>query len=149
MIQDLFRPTPYQPRPLAARGVLAAPGGWRLKLYDIAYDSLPLDEARFAAGVDGALAGLPQPALTAQRPGVGALIRHAGRGMDYLVLVYWDNENECLIRVWVRDENGWRTARAESFCVWDMQVIWHEREACVRHLLSDAPDMDGYLADTL
>ncbi|MBI3145938.1 MAG: isochorismatase [Pseudogulbenkiania sp.] len=149
MEQNVFRPSPYHARPLAARGVLPAPGGWRLKLYDIAYDSLPLDEARFAAGVEGALAGLPQPALTAQRPGVGALIRHAGRGMDYLVLVYWDNENECLVRVWVRDEGGWRAASAESFCVWDLQVIWHEREACVRHLLADAPDPDGYLADTL
>ncbi|SMF24726.1 hypothetical protein [Pseudogulbenkiania subflava] len=86
MEQNVFRPTPYQPRPLAARGVLAAPDGWRLKLYDIAYDALPFDEARFAAGVEGALAGLPPPALTAQRPGAGALIRHAGRGMDYLVL---------------------------------------------------------------
>lgn len=148
-MKDMFRPTPHRSRPLAARGVLEAPGGWRLKLYDIAYDALPLNEARFTVGVDGALAGLPQPASTAQRPGVGALIRHAGRGMDYLVLVYWDNENECLVRIWVRDEGGWRAARGESFCVWDLQVIWHEREACVRHLLTDTPDVDGYLADTL
>ncbi|SMF24728.1 hypothetical protein [Pseudogulbenkiania subflava] len=86
---------------------------------------------------------IPVPVLRRHSTCLGSLA-YWGR-----LLVYWDNDNECLVRVWVRDENGWRAARSESFCVWDLQVIWHEREACVRHLLTDAPDMDGYLADTL
>jgi nicotinamidase-related amidase len=33
----------------------AGGAGWCLKRYDIAYDALPLNEARFVAGVDGVL----------------------------------------------------------------------------------------------
>jgi hypothetical protein len=34
--------------------------------------------------------------------------------------------------------------------VWDLQIIWFEREAYVRHVLSPVagPNIDGYLAET-
>ncbi|SDJ52661.1 hypothetical protein [Streptomyces indicus] len=35
-------------------------------------------------------------------------------------------------------------------CVWEITPITHERNAWVRHMLApDAPDLDGYLADSL
>lgn len=35
-------------------------------------------------------------------------------------------------------------------CVWELPPVLHERDAWVRHMLApDAPDLDGYLADSL
>jgi len=70
-----------------------------------------------------------------------------------VVVAWWDNQNELLNRVFVRvgeAESPWRdSGGAYSFCVWDLQVLWHERNAFVRHVMSpqSCPDLDGYLAD--
>jgi len=60
--------------------------------------------------------------------------------MWYTVLCWWDRENELPIRVWVAEQDGgapvWRTARdSESVCVWDLEVIWEERQAYVETVL--------------
>jgi hypothetical protein len=93
-----------------------------------------------------ALESFPKVAVTPRRPGVALLIRHQGRTADYVVLGWWDNENELPLRVFVRDpRTGWRPARgSESVCVWDLEVLWAERNAYVAAVLTDAPDVDRY-----
>lgn len=83
-------------------------------------------------------------------------MEHRGAGADYVVLGWWDRENELPTRVVVREhasEAPWRPARAsESFCVWDLQVIGFERDAYVSTVLApDAgPDaVEAYLARNL
>ena len=64
--------------------------------------------------------------------------------MDYLILAWWDRENELPIKVFVKGDSdpAWRRARGgESVCVWDLDVLWHEREAYVATLLG--PDQAG------
>ena len=88
------------------------------------------------------------------RPGIGFVIFHQGRGEHYLVLNWWGLENELFNRVYVREfeaESNWRRALDRgAACVWDMQIIWHERQAYVRHVLSrpEDPAIEGYLDDT-
>ncbi len=76
----------------------------------------------------------------------------------YLILCWWGRENEMPIRTFVnvRHEDGslegWRAAQGdESVCVWDLDIIAHERNAYVEHVLSrpDAPDLEAYLADAI
>ena len=96
---------------------------------------------------------LPLPAITQHRPGVGFAILHQGRGWHYLVLNWWDNENEWFSRVHVkpvsRDESWRRASNGEAACVWDLQVIWFEREMYVRHvlMLREGVNVDAYLAE--
>ncbi len=138
----------YADRPTTFAGV-REDRGWRLKLWDIALPGSTLDTARFEPGVAAAVAVLPQPAATPQRPGVGVLIRHQGETGDYVVLAWWANVNELPIKVWLRDGAAFRPARGdESVCVWDLDVLWREREAYVATVLADptAPDLDAYLA---
>lgn len=119
---------------------LLAHGEWQLKLYAIALASF--DETRFAEGLKLALAALPAPARTAERPAVGFCILHQGRGADYVVLGWWDRENELPLRVFVStpEEPAWRPARgSESVCVWDLEVIAFERDAYVSTLLARPP----------
>lgn len=143
---------PYAPRPIRFLG-LYTNAGWRIKLYSITYGEAQLDRPTYDTGLSIALADLPQPAISAHRPGVGFAILHQGRGWHYLVLNWWDNENEWFSGVYVKrmdgDENWRRATNGEAACVWDLQVIWFEREMYVKHVLMsrDGVNVDGYLAE--
>jgi len=147
---------PYAPRRIRSHGTRQA-SGWRLKVYSVVVDGSPPDWAIFEPSLAFAVAALPSPAVVPGRAGLGFVIAHTGRGMWYTVLCWWDRENELPIRVWVAEQDGkppqWRPAEgSESVCVWDLDVIWHERQAWVRTLLAEhpAPDAAGsYLADVL
>jgi hypothetical protein len=132
---------PFVQRTIGSQGVVNH-GAWRLKRYTITRETetSSQDWQSFADGRGLAFAALPSPAQTAQRPGVGFVIEHRGLGADYVVLAWWDRENELPVRVLVRDhapEAEWRAAGAtESFCVWDLQVITFERDAYVNTVLA-------------
>ena len=145
---------PYAPRPIHPDGLLET-GGWRLKGYAITLPDAEVDPSDFTSGVALALESLPEPARADGRPALGILIAHEGRDARYVVLAWWDRENELPTRVFVSpaSEGGeWRPARdGESFCVWDMQVLWFEREAYVETMLDPAvedPEAE-YLAEWL
>lgn len=140
--------TPYQPRPVVFEGV-DVHGGWSVKRYVIHLPGETIDSDRFAPALPLAFEALPQPATAPGRAGAAVLIEHQGAGADYLVLAWWDRENELPIRVWVRDGGAWRPAKgSESICVWDLGVLWSERQAWVRHRLgADDPDLSSWRAD--
>jgi hypothetical protein len=91
----------YAPRPVSWLGIEHV-RGWRIKRYAIVYGDVPLDPRRFEGGLPLSRAALPAPAVSAARPGVAIEILHQGRTADYLVLGWWDNENELPLRVFVR-----------------------------------------------
>jgi hypothetical protein len=141
---------PFAPRRIEFHG-LRSSGGWRLKLYSILYGPGPLDWDSFAPGVAMAESTLPQPAVTPERPGTGFLIAHQGRTRSYAVLGWWDRENELPLRVFVSPDGrpqSWRPSEgSESICVWDLEVLWAEREAYAATVLSPSgSDVAGYLA---
>ncbi len=140
--------TRYAPRALSFLGVESV-AGHRLKLYGISHDAAPVDRSRFAGAWDAAVAALPTPAIAPGRPGLGFALLHQGRTGDYFILCWWDHENELPTRVWVRDADGWRPARSESFCVWDLRVLGWERDAYVATVLAGRADgAEAYLAMT-
>ena len=127
--------TPFAPRPRLWLGVRET-RGQQLKTHAIVHPRAAWDPARFEAGVELAVCELPPPDPDAGRPGLGFLILHQGLTGDYVVLGWWDRENELPLRVFVRDGGAWRPARdGEGVCVWDLEVIWHERCAYVATLL--------------
>lgn len=138
---------PYSPRPIRFRGVRSI-SGWRLKEYAITMADRRMDEANFAVGAQCALAELPAQAVTMDRPGAGVLILHAGLGASYVVLGWWDNQNELPLRISVRGdgEAEWRPAGShESICVWDLEILGFERQAYVETVLKPCGDVAAYL----
>jgi len=126
----------YQPRPLAFLGVQDV-AGYRLKRYSIRFGDAPLEMAKFDQGWQLVPTLLPQPAVSTDRPGIGFAILHQGRTGDYLILSWWDRQNELPTRILYRDASGWRRAEGgESFCVWDLRVMWWEREAYINSVLA-------------
>ena len=126
---------PFEPRPVQFLGIEEV-RGYHLKCYSIEYGEVPFRPEEFEGGMILAACAVPKPTVTDGRPGVGFVIQHQGRTGHYLILCWWDNENELPPRVFVRTDDEWRPAReSESFCVWDLEVMWREREAYVRTVL--------------
>lgn len=140
---------PYAPRDTHFTG-LHTVNGWSLKQYQIQFET-GTDWSDFAPAAELADHSLPAPDPAAGRPGFGFTIAHSGRGADYFVLGWWNAENELPLSVWVRrDGKEWRPAHAgESVCVWDLEVIWHERQAWVRTMMREQADGGAYLSAVL
>jgi len=74
-------------------------------------------------------------------------ILHDGASMRYLVLGWWGNDNELFTSVSVETDTGWVEDSARfSFCLWDMEVMWFERNAFVDTIYSDSSDLASYRA---
>ena len=130
-----FHPSPYIPRAITPRGVLSV-GDWRLKRYDIRVPGGAFDDKAYEDGLAQIAEYLPSKAKTSERPGVGFVICHQGATCLYLVINWWDNQNELFQRVLIRDvgAGAWRDgAGVASFCVWDAEVIWLSHSAGKRH----------------
>ncbi|HET9484976.1 MAG TPA: hypothetical protein VFO79_13535 [Xanthomonadales bacterium] len=142
---------PFAPRRTEYLGA-AEFAGYRMKRYAIVHGDAALDRALYSDAIARFTRELPQPPSTVGRPGVGFLICHQGRGVHYLVICSWERENELAMRIFIRSTGGWGDwhvpGPGHGPCVWDLAVIGHERDAYVRHVLTEARgDLDAYLAD--
>jgi hypothetical protein len=112
--------------------------GWKFKPYRVlgreAEGEAPLDQS----ALDAIFAELPEPPTALGRPGLGFIIEHLATPLDYMVLCWWQNKNEMITRILVREAGApWRpTDGSESFCVWDLDIMWFERNAFIRTMLS-------------
>lgn len=123
-------------------------GGWRLKPYRVLGRESDAPETFEESGLDAILSELPEQAEAPGRPGLGFLIEHLATPLDYIVLCWWQNNNEMITRILVREAGSpWRpTDGSESFCVWDLDIMWFERNAFIRTMLSvPAHDPAAYL----
>lgn len=119
-------------------------GGYSIKRYGVALPSVPFDEPRFARAEQALAALLPPVDIARGRPGAAFLILHQGAAVDYAVLAWWDRENELPTRVWIRRDGAWAPAADdESFCVWDLELLWFERNAWIETVLSGAALEEG------
>lgn len=142
---------PYRPRPTRFRDIYVT-GAWRLKRYSIVYDGSDADWTSYDDVWPLVEEALPQPAVAPGRPGIGIVIAHRGVSVHYLVVAWWDHENELAFRVLVRGfgrHDRWRPATgSESVCVYDLEILCCERDAYVRYVMRDGgPDLDGYLGE--
>lgn len=70
---------------------------------------------------------------------------HEGPSADYLVLAWWGNDNELFTSVSVREGGNWfHDSRNYSFCVWDLEILWAERNIFLNTMYSDRPDLQAY-----
>lgn len=137
----------------AARGIEFAGtrtlNGWTVKMYGVHLPGTAVDWSGFDRALDLATAALPAPEPDIGRPGLGVFIAHQGVTGDYGVLGWWNHENELPFHIMVRrvPSDPWRKAvEGESVCVWDLEIIWEERQAWIDTMLTGAaPDPGGYL----
>ena len=138
----------FAPRDIEFEGTRTV-HGWTLKLYGVHLPEEPVDWPAFHTALDLAAMALPGPQPDVGRPGLGVFIAHQGATGDYAVLGWWNHENELPFHIMVRRgrEEPWRKAvEGESICVWDLEIIWEERQAWIATMLAGAgADRGEYL----
>lgn len=115
------------------------------KIYTVSITGTPVDRSPY------------EPRLAAMKavrnidwPRTAAFAIFHEAALRYLVLAWWGNDNELFTAVSVQEAGGWVEDPARySFCVWDLQIIWHERNAFIDLVYRPRPDLDAYRARLL
>jgi len=88
--------------------------------------------------------------------GLGFVVFHFSDATAYLIVAMWYQTQELWQSLFVRElagEEGYRRVRPgfdwSTICVWELDPVWHERQAWVRYLASarDAAAKRTYLDD--
>ncbi|WP_223787175.1 hypothetical protein [Marinicella meishanensis] len=72
-------------------------------------------------------------------------IFHEGATYLYLIFCRWGNDNELFTQVHVQEKGEWATdPNRYSFCVYDLEVIWLERNIFIKTMLMKNQDIGLY-----
>ena len=117
-----------------------------IKLYTISAHARPVEQTGYRARLAEIKTG-----IEVDWPSTAAFaIFHDGATAAYLVLAWWANDNELFTSVSARSSGRWiEDPRRYSFCLWDLEVFWFERNRYVELVYRAAPDLDGYRAARL
>jgi len=146
-------PTGYAPRPIRPLDTWLL-DGWTLKVYGITHGPAPIAPALLEAARSLAARTLPQPAVAADRYGLGFVGIHQGNGADFVFVDWWGNDNEIHHVNYCAgsgDVARLEEVRGAVICVWDLRVLEFERRAWIETMLANpaGPDRDAYLAHRL
>lgn len=148
---------PYAPRPVRYLGLLHC-DGWRIKTYSISVKSERVSEGAVAlveSLLPTWLANNTAYPLDTYR--IASLILHDGREGCFAILSWWIDSNMLQAQVHLATDAARRDFRLFSdrgifTCIWEMAVLWFERNAWVEHVLAHPEDpqgIDRYLAQHL
>lgn len=74
-------------------------------------------------------------------------IFHQGESFPYLILAWWGNDNELFSSVSVLIGQNWiEQPEKYSFCVYDLEIFWAERNIFVETLYCRTPSLERYRA---
>ncbi len=130
--------------------------GWRIKVYGIAYEA-PLPRPQLVEAAKNVVRErLAQVPITQSTYGVGFLGVHDGRGVNFVFLDWWAEENELYHHVYVSPKDSpsaltYVTPSGLTACVWDLRVMCFERQAWLDSVLKNpqGPDLERYLESRL
>ena len=73
------------------------------------------------------------------------VIFHDGASCDYLVLVWWANDNELFTSVSVKTDNLWvEDPDKYSFCLYDLEIMWAERNIYIQTVDCEPSSLKQY-----
>lgn len=114
-----------------------------IKLYTISATNQPVDKSDYLER----LKVLKQSKKFDWARTAAFAIFHDGSSAQYLVLVAWGNDNELFATVSVRKDEDWvDDADAYSFCLWDLEVMWEERNIYIETMYSGVESLENYRA---
>ena len=129
----------FTPRRITSRPEWSDPDG--IKIYTISASGSDVDHGQFTAQ----LRAMKSHVRVVWDRTAAFCIFHDGASAAYLVLGWWGNDNELFTRVAVREPAGWAIDPLKySFCLWDLEVMWHERQTFIDTLYSGSSDLASY-----
>ena len=112
-----------------------------IKLYTVSARDLPVDRAPYMVRLDSVKRA--KSVRWAETPAFA--IFHDGAERRYLVLAWWANGNELFTSVSVEADAGWVEDPARySFCLWDLEIMWFERNRFVETVYCAQPSLADY-----
>jgi hypothetical protein len=144
----------YQKRPIRFLEVMTV-DGWQVKMYSISVKKTLVD----ASWIESARQQLPEwlnksGNHTLPTYKIATLIIHEGKEGCFAIINWWVDENMLQLYVYLADYNTLINFRLFSdngivTCVWEMAVLWFERNAWVDSVLKHPGDpnaVKNYLA---
>ena len=144
----------YKPRPVRFLGLLEI-GSWRIKLYGLTAEHIRLLPELVLAAKRIIAGALPASPDANGSYGVGFAAVHAGVDSNLVFVDWWANDNELHHHVFTssleKPLDIHPAPAGLTACVFDLQVIWFERNAWVEKVLANpnSPDIDAYLNKVL
>lgn len=144
----------YNARPVRQIGLIKHEG-WMIKAYSISakHKLVPNELVDLA---QGRLTEWLRKSTDYSNYKVAILIIHEGVDGIFTLLNWWIDENTIQNQVFFSsyDEPGTYKGLSKDgivACVWELAVLWHERNAWIKHILkkNDQPDWEGYVNDFL
>ncbi len=146
---------PYKPRPIRFLE-LYQHNTWTVKIYSIS------SKKEYATNEDVLLAKkslnewlLKSNAYNFETYNLATLIIHEYDEGCFAIINWWIDENMLQNFVYLKKNNERQfnlfSENGINTCVWEMAIWWHERNAWIKHVLSnyENPDVGGYLNNRL
>lgn len=127
--------------------------GWKLKIYGMVADGAELSEETVKAAIRTAEDEVPWPQDIDAK--FGFMTIHVGDEAIWALVDIWADDilRHFLFRASHDAPTEFFPAPTDGSmaCVWELEVLWHERKAWVRHVLSTPKDpfFEGYMDDVL
>lgn len=129
----------YQPRKITSDLDYQDPDG--IKLYTLSYSGDSVAPAPYLERLQQLKA---DKGIDWQNTAAFAIF-HNGAGMNYLILCWWGNDNELFNSVSVQTDSGWLEDPSRySFCLYDMEIMWAERNAFIETIDTKSPNLTAY-----
>ena len=132
---------------LARPGPSVLLGGTVLKWYDVAPEDEPVRLAVRALARRALQDGVHSGEIPIEGDTGFVILHRCGESFHFLLVSTWRNDNELWETVWAKDADGdsfgpWDTSTGHrpTFCVWELGVVAHERDAWSRYLESGRDD---------
>lgn len=144
----------FRPRPVRFLELFEC-GPWRIKLYGLTAEHTRLLPEVVAAAKKLFRSTLPKDPVAAKSYGVGFAGVHCGSDSNFVFVDWWANENElhhCVFTSTLKRPVDFTPGEdGLSACVFDLQLIWFERNAWVEKVLANptGPDLEAYLQKQL
>lgn len=127
--------------PRTVRTSRAWPADDGIKLYTISTSAEPVAQEVFRAR----LATVKAARAVCWSATPHFAIFHQGAACHYLILAWWANDNELFNSVSVLAGDGWvEDPSRYSFCLYDLEVFWDERNSYIATIDCARPDIAGY-----
>lgn len=112
-----------------------------IKIYTISSQNLPVAQSPYLAQ----LAKVKARKFVEWTSTPAFVIFHDGADVAYLVLAWWGSDNELFTSVSAQIESGWVEDPAKySFCIYDLEIIWQERNYFIESMCGAKPDIERY-----
>jgi hypothetical protein len=128
---------------------------WQIKLYSISIKGEYVSQEHIQMGKQHLDDWLSKSEIyDLQTYKIATLILHEGKEGCLAVINWWIDENMLQNFVYLIEDN-WKyklfSDNGIITCVWEMAVLWHERNAWVKHILmkNEHPDYQAYLSEQL